>query len=60
MTISIRSAVERPERHAVRARLGQFLAQRRAGSPALELIIPQSLLPRADQVIACPEKGRCD
>jgi len=27
---------------------------------ALALTIPQSLLLRADQVIACPEKGRCD
>ena len=26
----------------------------------LGLTIPQSLLLRADQVIACPEKGRCD
>jgi hypothetical protein len=24
------------------------------------LTIPPSLLARADQVIACPEKGRCD
>src|SRR6266545_3934688 len=27
---------------------------------ALGLTIPQTLLLRADQVIACPEKGRCD
>jgi putative tryptophan/tyrosine transport system substrate-binding protein len=27
---------------------------------ALGLAIPQTLLLRADQVIACPEKGRCD
>jgi putative ABC transport system substrate-binding protein len=27
---------------------------------ALRLTIPQSLIRRADQVIACPEKGRCD
>jgi putative tryptophan/tyrosine transport system substrate-binding protein len=27
---------------------------------ALKLAIPPSLLGRADQVIACPEKGRCD
>src|SRR4030095_8421061 len=27
---------------------------------ALKLKVPQSLLVRADQVIACPEKGRCD
>jgi ABC-type uncharacterized transport system substrate-binding protein len=27
---------------------------------ALGLMIPQSLLLRADHVIACPEKGRCD
>jgi len=26
----------------------------------LGLTIPQSILLRADQVIACPEKGRCD
>jgi putative ABC transport system substrate-binding protein len=27
---------------------------------ALGLAIPQPLLQRADQLIACPEKGRCD
>jgi ABC-type uncharacterized transport system substrate-binding protein len=27
---------------------------------ALGVKIPQSVLLRADQVIACPEKGRCD
>jgi ABC-type uncharacterized transport system substrate-binding protein len=27
---------------------------------ALGLTIPQTLLQRADQAIACPEKGRCD
>ena len=27
---------------------------------ALGLTIPQTLQIRADQVIACPEKGRCD
>jgi hypothetical protein len=26
----------------------------------LGLTIPPSLPPRADEVIACPEKGRCD
>ena len=26
----------------------------------LGFTIPQSLVLRADQVIACPEKGRCD
>ena len=27
---------------------------------ALGLTIPQTVLLQADQVIACPEKGRCD
>jgi hypothetical protein len=27
---------------------------------ALGLTIPQTILLQADQVIACPEKGRCD
>jgi putative ABC transport system substrate-binding protein len=27
---------------------------------ALRMTIPPSVLGRADQVIACPEKGRCD
>jgi len=32
----------------------------RKTAKTLRLTIPQTLLLRADQVIACPEKGRCD